>query len=79
MESAKSEFNQRHGQFQSLVKPLTEDHRGLDPQIKQLIQRNSTLTTETNRLAGALTNNRQVGSWGEVQLRRQRTGGNSGR
>ena len=70
MESAKSEFKQRHEQFQSLVKPLTEDYRGLDPQIKQLIQQNSTLTTETNRLAGALTNNRQIGSWGEVQLRR---------
>ena len=63
MESAKSELGQRHEQFQALVKPLTEDYKSLDPQIKRLTQ-------ETTRLSGALTNNREVGSWGEVQLRR---------
>ena len=70
MEAAKGELNQRHEQFQALVKPLTEDYKNLDPQIKQLIQQNTTLTAETGKLASALTNNQQVGNWGEVQLRR---------
>ena len=70
IETAKSELNQRHELFQALVKPLTEDYKGLDPQIKQLIQQNTTLTAETGRLASALTNNQQVGNWGELQLRR---------
>ena len=70
MEAAKGELNQRHELFQALVKPLTEDYKSLDPQIKQLIQQNTTLTTETGKLASALTNNQQVGNWGEVQLRR---------
>ena len=63
METAKGEFNQRHEQFQALVKPLTEDYRSLNPQIK-------TLTDQTSRLAGALSNNREIGNWGEIQLRR---------
>ena len=42
------------------MKPLTENYRSLDPQIKRLTQ-------ETTRLSGALTNNREVGNWGEVQ------------
>ena len=63
MEAAKGEFNQRHEQFQALVKPLTEDYRNLHPQIK-------TLTDQTTRLAGALSNNREIGNWGEIQLRR---------
>ena len=70
MEAAKGELNQRHEQFQALVKPLTEDYKSLDPQIKQLIRQNTTLTAETGKLASALTNNQQVGNWGEVQLRR---------
>ena len=70
MEAAKGELNQRHELFQTLVKPLTEDYKTLNPQIKQLIQQNTTLTAETGKLASALTNNQQVGNWGEVQLRR---------
>ena len=70
METAKGELRQRHEQFQTLVKPLTEDYRNLNPQIKQLIEQNNALTAETTKLAGALTNNREVGNWGEVQLRR---------
>ena len=70
MEAAKGELNQRHELFQALVKPLTEDYKSLDPQIKQLIQQNTTLTSETGKLASALTNNQQVGNWGELQLRR---------
>ncbi len=70
LESAKGEFNQRHEQFQALVKPLTENYGKLNPQIESLIRQSQTLATETGKLSSALTNNRQVGSWGEVQLRR---------
>ena len=70
LESAKGEFNQRHEQFQALVKPLTENYSKLNPQIESLIQQGHTLATATGKLSSALTNNRQVGSWGEVQLRR---------
>ena len=63
MEAAKGEFKQRHEQFQELVKPLAENYQSLNPQIK-------TLSDQTSRLAGALSNNREIGNWGEVQLRR---------
>ena len=63
LERAKGEFEKRHGEFQALVRPLAEDYGKLSPQIE-------TLTTQTAKLSGALTNNRQVGNWGEVQLRR---------
>ena len=70
LETAKGEFGRRHEQFQSLVKPLSESYEKLAPQIESLMQQNQTLTAETGRLSNALTNNRQIGSWGEVQLRR---------
>ena len=70
LESAKGEFNQRHEQFQALVKPLTEDYAKLNPQIELLIRESNSLTTETAKLSNALTHNRQIGSWGEIQLRR---------
>lgn len=70
LESAKGEFNQRHEQFQALVKPLTQNYEKLNPQIESLIQRSQSLENETVRLSNALTNNRQIGSWGEIQLRR---------
>ncbi len=63
MEAAKGELKQRHDQFQELVKPLAENYSNLNPQIK-------TLTDQTSRLAGALSNNREIGNWGEIQLRR---------
>ena len=63
LERAKGEFEKRHGEFQALVRPLSEDYGKLSPQIESL-------TTQTAKLSGALTNNRQVGNWGEVQLRR---------
>ena len=63
MEAAKGELKQRHEQFQALVKPLAENYQNLNPQIK-------TLTEQTGRLAGALSNNREIGNWGEIQLRR---------
>ena len=70
LETARGEFGRRHEQFQSLVKPLSESYEKLAPQIESLMQQNQTLTAETGRLSNALTNNRQIGSWGEVQLRR---------
>ena len=70
MESAKSEFKQRHQQFQELVKPLAENYGKLNPQIESLTSEVRTITTETARLAGALTDNQAVGNWGEIQLRR---------
>ncbi len=70
IETARGEFSRRHEQFQSLVKPLSESYDKLAPQIESLMQQNQTLAAETGRLSNALTNNRQIGSWGEVQLRR---------
>ena len=70
MEAAKSEFRQRHQQFQELVKPLSESYGKLNPQIETLTTQVSSITAETAKLSGALTNNRQVGKWGEIQLRR---------
>ncbi len=70
LETARGEFSRRHEQFQSLVKPLSENYEKLAPQIESLMQQNQMLTAETGRLSNALTNNRQIGSWGEVQLRR---------
>ena len=70
LESAKGEFNQRHEQFQALVKPLTEDYAKLNPQIDSLIRQSNYLAAETSKLSSALTDSRQIGSWGEIQLRR---------
>ncbi len=70
LESAKGDFKQRHEQFEALVKPLTQNYEKLNPQIESLIQQSQNLAAETGRLSNALTNNRQIGSWGEVQLRR---------
>lgn len=70
MEQAKGEFEQRHRQFQEFVKPLSESYGKLNPQIDLLLQESSRITAETNRLSTALTDNRQAGHWGEVQLRR---------
>ena len=70
LESAKGEFNQRHEQFQALVKPLAQNYEKLNPQIESLILQGQSLATETGKLSNALTNNRQIGSWGEIQLRR---------
>lgn len=70
LESAKSEFKQRHQQFQELVKPLSENYGKLNPQIETLTSSVKAVTSETAKLSGALTSNQQVGNWGEVQLRR---------
>ena len=70
LEAAKGDFKQRHEQFEALVKPLTQNYDKLNPQIESLIQQSQSLATETGKLSNALTDNRQIGSWGEVQLRR---------
>ena len=70
LESAKGELERRHQQFQELVKPLAENYGKLNPQIETLTTQVQSVTAETARLSGALTDNRQIGNWGEVQLHR---------
>ena len=71
LEAAKSEFNQRHQQFQELVKPLSENYGKLNPQIEQLNGQVQSITAATASLSSALRgDNRAVGNWGEMQLRR---------
>ena len=67
---AKGEFHRRHEQFQSLVQPLAENYGKLNPQIDALITQVQAANAETGKLSSALTDNRRVGSWGEIQLRR---------
>ena len=70
LETANRELQQRHQQFQELVKPLSENYSKLNPQIETLAKQSQSLATETGKLSSALTDNRQAGQWGEVQLRR---------
>lgn len=70
LETAKGDFKERHEQFEALVKPLRENYERLNPTIESLARQSSVLASETGRLSNALTNNRQIGSWGEIQLRR---------
>ena len=70
LERAQGELNRRHLQFQELVKPLSDNYNKLNPQIESLVRQNQSLMAETGKLSSALTDNRQVGQWGEVQLRR---------
>ena len=70
MASAGGELREKHRQFESLVKPLSDAYAKLDPRIDQLAAQIRSVTTETARLSGALSDNRQVGQWGEMQLRR---------
>ena len=70
LEAAKRELDKQHLQFQGLVKPLSENYGKLNPQIETLASQMRDMTAETARLSGALTDNRQVGVWGELQLRR---------
>ena len=70
LETAKGELDRRHREFQELVKPLSENYGKLNPQIESLTTRVESVTKATTELKGALTDNRQVGNWGEVQLHR---------
>ncbi len=71
LERARNEFDQRHQQFQTLVQPLVENYGNLNPKIEQLGEQLHSITAETANLSGALRgDNRAVGNWGEIQLRR---------
>ena len=70
LETAKGDFKERHEQFEALVKPLAQNYEKLNPQIDSLIKQGQEIAQETGKLSNALNNNRQIGSWGEVQLRR---------
>ena len=70
LEAAKRELDKQHLQLQELVKPLSENYGKLNPRIETLASQMRDMTAETARLSGALTDNRQVGVWGELQLRR---------
>ena len=70
MEQAKGEFDKRHLQFQELVKPLADNYGKLNPQLEALMQQSQSLASATGKLSSALTDVRQVGHWGEVQLRK---------
>ena len=64
LESASRELQQRHQQFQELVKPLAENYGKLNPQIESLVRQSQSLAAETGKLSSALTDNRQAGQWG---------------
>ena len=70
LEAAKGDFKQRHEQFEALVKPLRDNYEKLNPQISLLAKRSESIAEEATKLSSALTDNRQIGNWGEVQLRR---------
>ena len=64
MEQAKGELEQRHRQFQELVKPLAENYGKLNPQIEALERQHQSLAEQTGKLSSALTDNRNAGLWG---------------
>ncbi|MDE2802218.1 MAG: DNA recombination protein RmuC [Chloroflexota bacterium] len=70
MEAAKGQLDQHRQQFEAEVTRLSKFYEKLNPNIESLITRANELTSETGKLSNALTNNRQIGSWGEIQLRR---------
>ena len=70
MAAAKGELDKQHQLFQGLVQPLSNGYEKLNPQIEQLTTQVQSVTAETAKLSGALSDNRQVGQWGEIQLRR---------
>ena len=70
MVAARGELDRKHQLFESLVKPLSSGYEKLNPQIEHLAAQVQSVTAETAKLSGALSDNRQVGQWGEIQLRR---------
>ena len=58
-------------QLRGLLESLSTDYTKLNPQIDILLKQNTNLVTETSRLSAALSSdNRKIGNWGEMQLRR---------
>ena len=68
--SANDNFGQSRKSFEELVKPLRENYEKLNPNIESLMRQNLQITETTQGLRDALSDNRQVGLWGEIQLRR---------
>ena len=67
---AEQNFGKSQKEFENLVKPLSEDYAKLNPNIESLMQQNISITAATQGLRDALSDSRQVGLWGEIQLRR---------
>ncbi len=55
---------------QQLFKTTSENFGSINESVKKLEQLSETLRKETSKLAGALTNSKVRGRWGEVMLRR---------
>ena len=70
MKEAKDAFEKQSLAFQNVVKPLSDNYGKLGPQIETLGRQINTVTAETTKLSGALTDNQRAGAWGEIQLRR---------
>ena len=70
MKEARDAFEKQSLAFQNVVKPLSDNYGKLGPQIETLGRQINTVTAETTRLSGALTDNQRAGAWGEIQLRR---------
>ena len=70
MKEARDAFEKQSLAFQTVVKPLTDNYGKLGPQIESLGSQINTVTAETAKLSGALTDNQRAGAWGEMQLRR---------
>ncbi|MCY4575664.1 MAG: DNA recombination protein RmuC [Chloroflexi bacterium] len=68
--SATNSFSQSRKSFEELVKPLRENYEKLNPNIESLMRQNISIAEATRGLRDALSDNRQVGAWGEIQLRR---------
>lgn len=56
-EAGSVELTLRPEQFQSVINPLIEDFRDLNPQTREPIRQNSILTVKTSRLARPFANN----------------------
>ena len=67
---AEQNFGKSQKTFEDLVKPLSENYAKLNPNIESLMRQNVSITQATQGLRDALSDNRRVGEWGEIQLRR---------
>ena len=70
MAEAGGELSEKQREFESLVKPLADVYAKLEPRIEQLDAEIHRVVAETAKLSGALSDQRSVGRWGELQLRR---------
>ncbi len=68
--TATNSFSQSQKSFEEMVKPLRENYEKLNPNIESLMRQNISIAEATRGLRDALSDNRQVGAWGEIQLRR---------